>query len=169
VTNAREKNLARRRRQISRPTDHTITCPECGHRQVIVLWRKIDGGLDPELRDLLVDGELNVFRCEVCAIEAFYTLGTILYTDSARRYAVQYYAPAILEHDELMIHTFDGEGRVASDGPLEGWAGWYDQDAPHVVFDFDEMIRYIRFRERLHALMELPVGVSVPHALPEIA
>ena len=148
--------------------DHCVTCPECGHEQPIVLWRTIDGGLDPQLRDLLVDGELNVFRCEVCAIEAFYTPGTIFYSDSARGYTVQYYPPAILEHDELMVQTFDCEGKVAPVGPPEELETWYDKDAPHVVFDFEELVRYIRFRERLHALMELPVAVPVPHGLPEL-
>lgn len=135
---------------------------------MIVLWRTIDGGLDPELRDLLVDGDLNVFRCEVCAIEAFYNPGAILYVDSARRYAVQYYPPAILLHDELMVNTFDGEGRVAPIGPDQDEASWCDPDAPHLVFDFEEMIRYILFRERLHELMELPVCVPVTHGLPEL-
>jgi hypothetical protein len=148
--------------------DYTVTCPECGHEQAIVLWRSIDGGLDPELRDLLVDGDLNVFRCEVCAIEAFYTPGTLLYTDSARGYAVQYYAPAILEHDELMVHTFDCEGRIAPIGPPEETLSWFEQEAPHVVFDYEELIRYIRFREKLHDLMELPVGVPLPYSLPEL-
>ncbi|CAN5858455.1 hypothetical protein BH20GEM1_BH20GEM1_00690 [soil metagenome] len=143
-----------------------MKCPECGHDQVTVVWRTIDGGLDPELRDLLVDGELNVFRCDVCAIQGFFTPGPILYFDSARRYAVQYYPPAILKHDALMLHTFDGEGRVAQIELSED-EGWYDPDA-HVVFDFKEMIRYIQFRERLHTLMELPVAVPVPYGLPEL-
>ncbi len=106
----------------------------------------------------------------MCAAEAFYTPAPILYVDSARRYSVQYYPPAILDHDEVMVHTFDGEGRVSPvEPPAEDEVGWpYDQDAPHVVFDFDEMLRYITFRERLHTLMDLPVAVPVPHGLPEI-
>jgi hypothetical protein len=43
---------------------HKLNCPKCGHLQDTVVWTSLNVSLDPDLREKLFNGEINVFICQ---------------------------------------------------------------------------------------------------------
>ncbi|MGD9032401.1 MAG: CpXC domain-containing protein [Desulfobacteraceae bacterium] len=118
-----------------------VTCPSCGHDQVVTIWQSIDASLDPELRKRLFDAEINVGVCELCEEKRFMPM-PILYRDMERQFCVMYY-PYDLDYwgPEEMSDFFTVQGKFAERVPFYN---------PHIVLSFGEMLRYILLRELLH-------------------
>lgn len=57
-----------------------ITCPYCQHPNETEVWSSINVREDPELKDVLLGGELNMTECEACH-EIFYAENFLLYHD----------------------------------------------------------------------------------------
>ena len=51
--------------------DLDITCEQCGEEFRGTVWTAIHAGVDPELKDLLLGGELNMVMCPKCSHVAF--------------------------------------------------------------------------------------------------
>lgn len=43
-----------------------LACPNCGHEQDFIVWQSLNGDIDPEAKQQLLDGELFNFQCEEC-------------------------------------------------------------------------------------------------------
>ena len=122
-----------------------LPCPNCGNNQDITLWKSINVTLNPQLREELFNGEINVFQCVSCC-NKFHVDSPLLYHDMRKMFCVQYYPKAMIDDESFYdYYGIDGE-------PSELPIGWGKNDLYlsrlHVVFDMDEMRRYIEFRER---------------------
>ena len=51
--------------------DIDIECTECGQEYRGTVWVGIHAGQDPELKDLLLGGELNIVSCTGCSYVSF--------------------------------------------------------------------------------------------------
>lgn len=51
---------------MSRPTQHTLTCRNCGREQEFIAWDSLNVTLDPEAKGRLLRGELTRFVCAQC-------------------------------------------------------------------------------------------------------
>ncbi len=133
---------------MTRASDIEAVCPQCGNRQAALLCDAIGADTEPRLREELLTGRINTFTCEGCGYEGY--LDTpLLYFDMNRRFCVQYLPEEALENPEsLKSFTKDGKWDVDLDLPVNGIGDFLRE--PHVVFDLDEMRRYIVFRELLH-------------------
>lgn len=133
-----------------------ISCPECKEKQTTPVWRSLNPVLDPGDKELLFAGKINSFSCEKCSYEAFIPIDFI-YHDTAQQYCVQFYSPHSMENSNF-ITSFTPEGLPAWINML----GNLGKQAPHllrphIVFDMGELIRYVRFRDKLVARQsELP-------------
>ncbi len=130
---------------MSRMRKEEVTCPECGNTQKAEIWGSINVDADPDLRERLFEGKINMLTCESCGFEAFFN-APLLYHDMSRRYCI-YYFPAQTLDGPNSLEEFAADGTIKSDFDQYG-AGYLA--APHVVFDMGEMLRYILFREFLH-------------------
>ncbi len=72
---------------MSLPITLDITCPQCSHPQQFQAWRSVNVTLDPELRDRVLSGSLNLFHCEECGTQAPVDTG-LLYHDMERQFMV---------------------------------------------------------------------------------
>lgn len=131
---------------------HTFECPHCGNKQETIVWLSVNVALNPELREKLLRAEINLFVCQNCAktsrIEA-----PLLYHDMRLHYCVQYYPPESLsEADFFPRFNPDGSRRLPDmpDG-LQQPVGYIGN--PHVVFDMNELVRYVAFREGIRRAM----------------
>lgn len=123
------------------------TCPQCGAIKPTELVQGIVADTDDHLREALFNGEINAFSCDSCGNEGFLE-ASILYIDIIRRFCVQYLPEETLRAVESFSdYSSDGKFSVALDLPVEGFGEFLRE--PHVVFDLDEMRRYITFRELL--------------------
>lgn len=126
-----------------------VACPKCGLSQTTSYWSSINVSLDPELRQQLFDGQINVFRCTAC--EAAVPISTtLMYHDMQRKFCVWYYPFNMIE-DAATLDQFNTEGKLQLNLPelATKMMPSYMLDPP-VVFHPDELLRYIEFREALH-------------------
>ena len=130
-----------------------LTCPKCGNRQETTLWDSINVSLNPEMREKLFKGEINIFKCESCNYIAF--VGQpLLYNDMKRNYCVQYFPPELLK-DESFLRQYSRDGRLKMEESLNSISEVSRYlFTPHIVFDLNEMVHYIGFRERLYDIYE---------------
>ena len=130
---------------------HKLNCPKCGHLQDTVVWTSLNVSLDPNLREKLFNGEINVFVCQKCGNRALINI-VLLYHDMHRQYCVQYYLVQAIEDPEF-FKNFTKDAKLSIDrlSKVMGKVGNYFME-PHIVFDLNEMIQYIKFRDKLHDL-----------------
>lgn len=130
---------------------HKLNCPKCGHLQDTVVWTSLNVSLDPNLREKLFNGEINVFICEKCGNRAVINTA-LLYHDMDRQYCVQYYPPEAIEDPKFFKNfTKDAKLNVGGFSKAMEKISHYLME-PYIVFDLDGMIQYIRFRDKLHDL-----------------
>ena len=127
---------------------HKVNCPQCGHLQETPVWSSLNVTLEPDLRKKLFNGEINVFVCQKCENKALINV-SLLYHDMDRQYCVQYFPEEALRDSEF-FKSFSKDGKLKMDelSTMMGKIGQYMVE-PHIVFDLNEMIRYIEFRDRL--------------------
>lgn len=51
---------------MSRQSTERIRCQACGHEQDFAIWPSLNTGLDPDIKQQLVDGTLLTFTCSQC-------------------------------------------------------------------------------------------------------
>jgi hypothetical protein len=130
-----------------------IACPQCGNRQETPLWHSINVNLNPELRERLFNGDVNIFKCESCNTIAF--IGQpLLYHDMKRHYCVQYFPPELLK-DESFLRQYSRDGKLKMEESYEKISKESQHlFTPHIVFNLKEMVHYIKFRDRLFDIYE---------------
>jgi predicted RNA-binding Zn-ribbon protein involved in translation (DUF1610 family) len=131
-----------------------VPCPECGHEQPMRIWETITAPINPEARADLLEGRLHRFECASCG-EVAQLAAPLLYHDLERRFLAQYLPFEAIDDEFLQQFNHEGEERFALVGfegspldPNDPRTAYFSR--PHFVFDLDELVRYVRFREALH-------------------
>ena len=130
--------------------EEELKCPECGHAQMTVYYQSINVNFNPELKEELFKGRLNLFECEECGHKALIDL-MFLYHDMEKMFCVQYYPFArVMQKDERLaeMYTIEGKLKLPDNVQLAEIAGYMLE--PHVVLSLEEMVRYVQFRDVLH-------------------
>lgn len=127
--------------------EHQLTCPNCGHEQKILIWSAANVTLDQVIRTKVFDGEINLFNCEKC-VHRSYIETSFLYHDMDRKFAVHYFPkPSIKKVD--FLDKFNKNGLLKTeDNELKFEIPHYMKEV-HVVFDMNELVSYVVFREML--------------------
>lgn len=127
-----------------------ISCPNCSEEQSIIIWESLNATLDPEAKQDLFERRVNLFICIECDFELQLS-AELLYHDMEKEFCVLYYPFEGIERAGL-FSKFNKRGGLLgrSRGFVEeeGKAYDYMKDI-HVVFDMDELIRYVTFRDKL--------------------
>ena len=132
---------------MSSMSPHKLQCPKCGHEQETTIWESINVSISPELKESLLKGEVNTFTCEKCGDNAFIA-APLLYHDMDAKFCVQYF-PAEALDDGNFYEQFSDRGYLAAGIGAPNIKGVAYLYRPHIVFDINEMVRYITFRDRL--------------------
>ena len=126
--------------------DRLVNCPKCDHEQLVMVWSSINASLNPEGRNKLFDGEINHFRCQKCAYESLIPI-PLLYHDIDRKIAVHYFPPESMKKAEF-LDQFDVHGKFQVAEEVGFDVPQHLQDV-HVVFNMNELVSYVIFREML--------------------
>ncbi len=135
-----------------------LKCPDCGCESEVIIWDSINVQINPEAREDLLRGDLHVFKCPQCKEETGFEK-SLLYHDMERDFMVWFYPFKSLEDPEFFNEFSD-------DGNLDCTMGLIDTDTQdyakniHYVFSMDELVRYIRFREKLADVKNPPIKVK---------
>jgi hypothetical protein len=131
-------------------TTHDLQCPHCGNKQKTMIWDTLNITRESDLKNKLYAGEINRFECKKCekksVIEA-----PLLYHDMSQQFCVQYFPPKALD-DPGFLQQFNRDGSFAMTAiSMELGKSAY-LTRPHIVFDMNEMLRYVAFRDRIPAI-----------------
>lgn len=130
-----------------------LPCPTCGAKAETTIWSSLNVTLDPEAKEDLLRGELNLFQCSNCGFDGLLPV-PFLYHDMENRFLLQYYPVEALEDDSFFdLFTADGKLDLGIEGmsetsPLSQLLPQFMGDF-HVVFSMEELVRYVTFRDRL--------------------
>ena len=136
---------------MSNKTAKVISCPYCEVEAEVIIWEALNAQLNPEAKAALLKGEINVFRCpsceRQCPIES-----TLLYHDMRKKFVVWFYPFRSLfdDNETRILDSYNDDGsstEIPVGGAHNRIAGYMAN--PHVVFDMNEMIRYVIFRDKL--------------------
>lgn len=130
-----------------------VNCSGCGEKQDATVWYSLNTSLDPEAKQLLLAGKVNVFHCRKCPLESFLPV-EFLYHDMDKRFCVQFIPPEQMNNDGFFKRFTPGGELAAGPNMPEEFRERLTQDAPHIlrphfVFSMDELITYVVFRDRL--------------------
>lgn len=122
-------------------------CPNCDGMVKSTIWQSINVQIDPEAKEELLCGRINVARCPSCKTD-YPILIDLLYHDMENNLCVQFF-PFQKTNEESFLDQFTEEAR------LDTGLGMLGVDTPeyfkdfHYVFSMTELARYILFRDRL--------------------
>jgi hypothetical protein len=117
-------------------------CPSCGASNRVLVWDSINAQVSPEAKVALLCGEINVFACQLCK-KTFNVEKSLLYHDMENKFMVWYVPFAWVQSGEIFnAITPDGQINASEYFPGVDYAG-----SIHYVFDIDELVRYIKFRD----------------------
>ncbi len=127
-------------------------CPSCGEESSTTVWRSMNVTQDPDTKELLLAGTVNVFQCPKCHYESMLDID-FLYHDMERKFCVQYYPYERLSDDSFLTNfTTGAEPAIAVPEGMQVRTGMEYLTHPHIVFDMGELVRYVAFRDRLYEL-----------------
>ena len=87
----------------------TVTCPECGQEQDFIVWHSLNGDLDPEAKQRLLDGTLFHFECSNCGHRSNVNYG-MLYHDMTNQVMVYFVDEDAVE--ETLETMNDAENKI---------------------------------------------------------
>jgi hypothetical protein len=128
------------------------SCPRCSQEQEVIIWKSLNVQLSPESKQDLFDNHINILICNNCGFKSPLNV-TLLYHDMEKMFCA-FYIPF------TSLDKYDLFWEVNERGELNDFLGVDDgvdteeesEDylrRPHLVFDMDELIRYVRFRDKV--------------------
>jgi transcription elongation factor Elf1 len=127
-----------------------VTCTNCGLKTEVVFWNTLNAQINPEDKQLLLEGKVNLFECPSCGHQAW--LNTqMLFHDMEQEYVVYLFYPDQIDSPKF-LNSFSKSGSYHVDPGFEIPKSSAYFKNPHYVFSMDELVTYIQFRDRLFEL-----------------
>jgi hypothetical protein len=133
---------------MSRQHPTEVECPECKAKVNTIIWSSLNVQINPEAKKDLLEGKINLFQCTNCDLKTPVAI-PFLYHDVENRFCVHYYPFQSLE-DENFFNNFLLNGKMyIANVPEEILADMKYMEDTHIVFSMEELIRYVKFRDKL--------------------
>lgn len=136
---------------------HDIECPVCGNKQKAEICHSLNVTNDPWLKDKFFEGKINILECNSCRKEIFLDV-PLLYHDMEKKFLVQYEPEAWIDEDKFydqftdegFMYSFFNDEDSSVNNPFFDDLKYMSQS--HLVFNLNEMVQYIIFRDRLYEI-----------------
>lgn len=117
----------------------------------MTVWQSLNAQVSPDAKDELFAGNINVFRCASCGLEASLA-ASFMYHDMELGFVAQYFPFDLVEqNDDSIFRSYNPDGTMKLDLPfnpvLQEKSAYLLK--PHIVFSMDELIRYVIYRDKL--------------------
>lgn len=94
-------------------------CPDCDAPGHVRVYRSINVRLEPDLRDLVLTDDVNLFRCACCGFTTR-VVTPLLYHDPVRKFAVWYVPYGSDDEFYDLMETIAGGDGYLRDAPIYG-------------------------------------------------
>jgi len=126
-------------------------CPNCSEEQSVIVWTSLNATLNPEAKQDLLEKRINLLECEKCGTNTQIHL-RMFYHDMEKEFCV-ILVPFSTIIDGNLAFEFNKYGELGSENDSENEMNInkpYDyMKYIHPIFDMEELIRYILFRDSL--------------------
>lgn len=144
--------------------DIDVECEECGEEFKGVVWTAVHAQQDPELKDLLLGGELNILFCPKCSHVA-YQDHFVLYQDPLAELIAYIYPPAQERDAEFLQKTmmvnFAEAQMVYEPKDRKDYA-------PVLVFGLDAFVRMMEREDRRAEQSQIAEALCAEHQIPYV-
>jgi len=139
-----------------------IKCPKCSFPTSAEIWSVINANADPELKNLLLGGEINIVKCESCR-EVFYADEFLIYLDKANELLAIVYPLSDMDKKNELEKSARENFASSQAGVAEFERIDYE---PVVLFGVDELITLLRRDEEREIQSQIVVHLSQLHGFP---
>ena len=88
----------------------SLECPQCKLKQPMTVYGSINATQNPELREELLKGKINIFRCAKCNADSFVDTNFI-YHDMEHQLLIMYQPWRAVEEEQFLLQ-FDRRGNM---------------------------------------------------------
>lgn len=151
--------------------EHEVSCPSCKFLQQAELWSSITVKEDPELKDLLMGGEINFLECQSCKA-IFYAEQFILYHDQIDELFAFVYPSGHETEKEKWLEKSRLDFQKAQEN-LDAASKF--RYVPHSFFGLQDLITQVRLEEdrklqgEIAACLAKPLGLEIKKIRPSLA
>lgn len=133
--------------------EQEVVCTNCKHPNTAEIWSSINAQEDPELKDIVLGGELNLIECAACR-KTFYAEQFLLYHDPS---------------NELMAFVYPYSCRNDKEAWEEKTKMDFSQSTytyPAVsLFGLDELVRMVEAEDESEIQGEIVAHMAAEHGL----
>jgi CpXC protein len=129
-----------------------VTCPRCGVKTEALRWYSLNSRVDPDDKQLLIDGKVNLFKCSRCDLTGPMDTGFFMFHDEEQQYVAYVFSLKDIDNAKF-LDSFSSDGSYDMDLPVVQEAKYFCH--PHYVFSMEELARYVKFRDKLFAFQNL--------------
>jgi len=137
-------------------------CPHCKQPTDVELWTAMNVKDDPELKDLLLGGEINMVECDSCR-EVFYAEAFLLYHDPANELMAMVYPSDQKEMEELLAEKTLADFHKGQELALEGERVDYE---PVALFGLNDLVAIVEKIEEESLQSEVAEAIAKLNKLP---
>lgn len=124
------------------------SCPNCQHSQSVIIWESMNVTISSQSKQDLFENKINVLRCENCETETQLEID-LLYHDMRKKFCAVYVSSTSL-YENILVFRFNRRGELREFTKSSNDKETYDyMNHPQIVFDMSELIRYVKFRDKL--------------------
>ena len=131
---------------MSKKSMYKIQCPHCDHESVCEIWDSLNVTVDPDDKQLLFDAKINQFECENCG-GLIVVNAPFAYHDMDQKFYVQYFPESFLDDPES-FKDYSPDGSYVPEIRQANSIPEYMKH-PHIVFNMNELVRYVYFRDMI--------------------
>jgi DNA-directed RNA polymerase subunit RPC12/RpoP len=141
---------------MSRQHPTEIECPKCNTKVNITLLSSLNILIDPESKEALLKGEINLFQCPACDHKAYVAI-PFIYHDVESQFCVQYF-PFESINEESFFDNFMPDGKLFINLSGQNIECMQYKEDTHVVFSMHELVQYVIFRDKLREAKKGSIG-----------
>jgi hypothetical protein len=147
---------------VSTFNDIDMECPDCGEEFRGTVWVAIHAGQDPQLKELLLGGELNLVSCPECAHVAFHD-HFLIYQDPAIE-LIAYVYPEIQKREETTLRAamLQGFKDATESAPPDQRPAY----GPTLLFGLESLIELLQKEEEMAEQSDVAEAVCKAEKIP---
>lgn len=122
---------------MSREIQVDVTCPACLFKDVVPVFTSVNVSMDPDLRDMIFDDELNRFTCPNCGKSSVLPVN-LMYHDMDLKFAVWFRPQGELSEEERAVFGKVAQSMGIGDYLSKAPSTYTWEDFKRKILEFEE-------------------------------